>query len=239
MTPHKTAIVTGAGSGIGRQTSIQLAAAGYHLVLVSRTRDQLEETADLAADATSLSVQCDVTPTDLCDPVATRSLVEKTIDRFGRIDAIANVAGYSPLQPIEETSIEEWESVIDTNLSCVVHLTAEAWPILRKQGGGVIVNVSSMASIDPFPGLSIYAAAKAGLNMFTKCTAREGEPHGIRAVGIAPGAVETPMLRSLFDLDAIPHERTLDPKDVARTIRDCITGNRQFESGETILMPSP
>ena len=238
MATHKTAIVTGASSGIGRHTSIQLAATGYHLVLVSRTRDQLEETADLAAQSTSLNVQCVVTPTDLRDPIATRNLVGQTVERFGRIDAIANVAGYSPLQPIEETSVEQWETVIDTNLSCVVHLTAEAWPILQKQGG-VIANVSSMASVDPFPGLSIYAAAKAGLNMFTKCTAQEGEPHGIRAVGIAPGAVETPMLRSLFGLDAIPRERTLDPKDVARLIRDCITGDRQFESGETILMPSP
>ncbi len=98
-----------------------------------------------------------------------------------------------------------------------------------------MVNVSSMASIDPFPGFSIYAASKLAVNMFTRCIAQEG----LRAVAIAPGAVETPMLRGLFDESVIPRDKALDPAEVAKVIVDCITGNRAFESGEVITVPSP
>ena len=118
----------------------------------------------------------------------------------------------------------------------MVHLTAMVWPTFRERGGGIIVNVSSMASVDPFPGFSIYAAAKTGLNMFTQVTADEGKTLGISAVAVAPGAVETPMLRSLFDEQTIPVENTLPPQRIADVICDCITGDRSFESGETILV---
>jgi len=132
--------------------------------------------------------------------------------------------------------------VIDTNLTSVVHLTAAVWPHLRKSdehAGGVIVNVSSMASFDPFPGFALYAAAKIGVNMFTLCTGREGAEHGIRAVCIAPGAVETSMLRGLFDESVIPPDKALSPDAVAACIADCITGRRDYESGETIEFASP
>lgn len=239
MADHKVAIVTGASSGIGRETAIQLAQEGYHLALVSRSRQKLQETADLATSVAAAGVEWELMPTDLCDPQATRNLARNTLERFGRIDAVANVAGYATLLAIEQVTEAIWRSVIDTNLSCVVHLTAAIWPILRQQNGGVIVNVSSMASVDPFPGLAVYAAAKAGLNIFTRATAQEGQDVGIRAVAISPGAVETPMLRELFDEAAIPPSKTLAPEDVAAVIRDCITGQRDFEPGQNILLPSP
>lgn len=239
MADHHAAIVTGAGSGIGRATSILLARSGYHLTLVSRSRDKLEETADLAAQTAAPGVACLVAPTDLRDVTATKNLPNQTFERFGRLDAIANVAGDAPMMPIEQVTPDDWRYCIDVNLSAVVHMTVSAWPIFRAQGDGVIVNVSSLASIDPFPGLAIYAAAKAGLNMFTQCTAREGQEIGIKTVAIAPGAVETPMLRKLFDEDAIPPNNTLDADEVGRVVLDCITGDRAFEPGETITMPSP
>jgi len=239
MTDPRVAIVTGAGSGIGRATGILLAKAGYHLTLVGRSRDKLEETADLAAQTAAPGVVCLVAPTDLCEVTSTRNLAQQTLERFGQLDAIANVAGDAPLMPIEKITPEAWRGCIDVNLSAVVHLTASAWPIFRAQGGGVIVNVSSMASIDPYPELAIYAAAKAGLNMFTQCTAREGQEIGVKAVAIAPGAVETPMLRGLFNETELPPSKTLDPAEVAEVIMDCITGDRAFEPGETIAMPSP
>jgi NAD(P)-dependent dehydrogenase (short-subunit alcohol dehydrogenase family) len=85
----------------------------------------------------------------------------------------------------------------------------------------------------------MYASAKAAVNMFTLCTAREGAAIGVRAVALAPGAVETSMLRGLFDEKAIPHDKTLTPEQVATVIRDCLTGARRFTSGETIPVPSP
>ncbi len=235
------AIVTGAGSGIGQATGVLLAAGGYRLALVGRQIDKLKKTEAHCLDAAPPGVEVDteLIAADLCDPDTWGRIIEQAVQRFDRLDAIANVAGVAQMGPIESVTHEDWRRCIDTNLSCVVNLTAAAWPIFARQGSGVIVNVSSMASIDPFPGLGIYATAKAGLNMFTSCTAQEGKGIGLKAVAIAPGAVETPMLRSLFDTDAIPPDRALDPRAVAQVICGCITGKRAFESGSVIQLPSP
>jgi NAD(P)-dependent dehydrogenase (short-subunit alcohol dehydrogenase family) len=231
-------MVTGAGSGVGREAAMLLAAEGYDTALVGRTESKLQDTANQIKRESKRAV-CEVLPVDLADAAATAGLVDRVLDRLGRIDALANVAGFAPLMPIERVTADVWRECIDANLSYVVQLTAAVWPVMSRQRGGVIVNVSSMSSVDPFPGLAIYATAKAGLNMFTRCTAREGSEVGIKAVAIAPGAIETPMLRSLFDQTALPPDKTLDPIVVGRLIRDCITGRRDFEPGQTIQLPSP
>jgi NAD(P)-dependent dehydrogenase (short-subunit alcohol dehydrogenase family) len=235
MPPRPVVIVTGAGSGIGRAAAILLAKAGFNVTLAARTRSSLEETAALFdPDARSL-----VAPTDLTDARATRGLVPLTLAAFGRLDALANVAGHAPMCPVDELTPEVIQRCLDTNITYAINLVAAAWPTFKTQKSGVIVNVSSMASIDPFPGFSAYAPAKAAVNMFTRCIAREGKPMGIRAVGVAPGAVETPMLRGLFGTDKIPTEKTLSPQKVAAIIVGCITGTHTFTDGETIAMPSP
>jgi len=236
---NKTAIVTGAGSGVGRAAAVLLAGDGYNVVLVARTKETLEETAEMVATEGAGDVESLVLPADLTDPDVPQMIVDKTLEKFGRIDAIANVAGAAPLRPIHQNTAETWRTCIDTNLSYVVLLTAAVWPHFRKRKSGVIVNVSSMASIDPFPGFSMYASAKVGLNMFTKVTADEGAKPGIKAVAVAPGAIETPMLRENFAEKTLPTDKTLDPFEVAGVIRDCITGEREFKSGEVIEMPSP
>lgn len=220
---NKTAIVTGAGSGIGRQVAIQLSAKGYRVVLVGRTRGKLEQTAEQCGDAVVV-----------VEDVAKPQVAERVVKAAQRVDAIAHVAGYAPNMPIEQLTPEVISECMETNLGAAARLTAAAWAAL-KASDGVVVNVSSIASLDPFPGFSIYAAAKVGVNMFTRCTAQEG----IRAVTVAPGAVETPMLRGIFDESMIPRDKTLDPADVAQVIVGCITGEREFESGEVITVPSP
>jgi len=97
---------------------------------------------------------------------------------------------------------------------------------------------SSMAAFDPFRGFNMYGAAKAAVNLFTKATADEGKRINLNAVAVGPGAVETDMLRDNFSEKAIPKDMTLDPAEVAAVLRDCITGDRDFEPGETILLPS-
>ena len=240
MAEQKVAIVTGASSGVGRDTACLLAEAGYSLALLARRQEKLDETVrmirqerqDIADDA--LTITCDVS-----DAHAIQQAVEQVLGKFGRIDAVANVAGSAPLMPIEKITPEIWRACIDTNLTSVVAMTAAVWPTLQKQKSGVIVSVSSMSSIDPFPGFSMYAAAKIGVNMFTSCTASEGEKYNIQAVAIAPGAIETPMLRQNFPEKVLPTDKTLDPVDVAAVIRDCITGDRDFKPGETIVLDSP
>ena len=230
---QKIAIVTGAGSGIGRQVAVRLGDAGYCVVLVSRRRDTLIETAEMVDGETF------VYPVDVGDPEAVRVLIEDVLTGFGRIDALIHAAGFAQLLPIKDITLEHLRQTMDVNLSAAVLLTAGVWPTFTRQQAGVVVNVSSMASIDPFPGFATYAAAKIGLNMFTQCTAKEGEAIGVKAVAVAPGAVETPMLRSMFDEAMIPKDKALSPDHVAKVIADCVTGERDFASGEVIVLNSP
>src|SRR5438046_7118022 len=125
-------------------------------------------------------------------------------------------------------SVAEWHEVIDTNLSSVFYMTKFAWPILRETAGrygrAAVVNVSSMASRDPFDGFAAYGAAKAGLNTFDLVAAREGEKCGIDVHTIAPGAVETGMFRGLMTVDEYPSSKTLTPEEVAEVIGQCVIG---------------
>jgi len=120
---------------------------------------------------------------------------------------------------------------------------AEAFAAVRvglaQQGGGFVGNVSSMAAFDPFPGFAAYAPAKAAVNMLTLVTAREGAAWGVAALAVAPGAVETPMLRGLFDASVIPPGKTLDPADVAAVLTAAALGQRDFISGSVVELPSP
>ena len=229
--PAPVAIITGAGRGIGRATARELAGLGYRLSLASRNPDGLNQTADLAGRD-----QCHCVATDVTDPAQVDRLVRQTLDRFGRIDAVVNNAGLAPVQPLAEMTPGEWRAVIETNLSAAFYLCRAAWPALVRQGGGVIVNVSSFAARDPFPGFAAYGAAKAGLNLFGLSAAREGEPLGIRVHTVAPSATETSMFRSLPGMDRYPADKTLDPAEVARIIGRCVTGDLRYTSGEVIYV---
>lgn len=232
-------LIAGASSGVGRALAALMAEVGHDLALVARREDELKQTATLAKhERSKQDGYSEVFPTDLRDAEAVRALPGQVVERMGRLDAIANVAGMAPLNPVKDTTAQLWRDCIDTNLSYIVNMAATAWPIFFQQKAGIFVSVSSMAAKDPFPGFSAYAAAKAGLNMFTYCLAKEGKRAGIRAVAVAPGAVETPMLRQNFDQKTLPTDRTLDPAEVAGVIRDCITGDRDFEPGEVIWLPS-
>jgi 3-oxoacyl-[acyl-carrier protein] reductase len=223
------AIITGAGRGIGRATALELGRRGYRLALAARRADDLDETARLAGDA----LCC---PTDVSDPAAVERLVRQALDRFGRIDAVVNNAGLAPVRPIAQMSPDEWRAVIETNLSAAFYLTRATWPTFERQRGGVVVNVSSAAARDPFPGFAAYGAAKAGLNLLGLSAAREGEAIGVRVHTIAPSAVETGMFRKLMTPEQYPSDKTLDPADMARMIALCVTGELRYTSGEVIYV---
>lgn len=228
--PDPVAVITGAGGGIGRATAIELAGAGYQVVLAGRNRDTLEETLG-AVGGRGLVVPTDVTRSDQVD-----RLVATALDRFARVDAIVNNAGVAPVRSIAMMTDEEWMDVIIANLYPTFFTTRALWPVFRRQGGGVVVNISSAAARDPFPGFAAYGAAKAGLNLFGLAAAREGAAVGIRVHTIAPGAVETAMFRRLRTPEQWPPEKTLDPADVARVVLQCIRGDLRFASGEVIYL---
>ena len=232
------AIITGAGSGVGRALALDLGRRGYRCVLAGRTAAALDATAALLREATP-GCEALAVPTDITDPSAAQALIDAAVDQFGRVDALANVAGAAPLQPIPAITDDGLRQCLAVNFESVVYLTRACWPVFEEQGQGVVVSVSSMASVDPFTGFNIYGAAKAAVNLFTKATADEGAAIGVRAYSIAPGAIETGMLRSVFGEDVLPRDKTLSPEEVAAVIAGCITGETTIENGETFVMDSP
>lgn len=228
--PGKVAIVTGAGAGIGLATAKMLSAADWSLVLVGRTRSKL--------DAAGISLQGEwiAIEGDVADPVFVARVVESSTQRFGGIDALINAAGVAALATIPAHTPDMILSCFGANAIGPANFISAVWPLLIKRGGGRIVNVSSMASIDPFNGFFAYAASKSAMNMLTKVGDKEGKRQGIRCFCIAPGAVETDMLRSMFSTTQVPASAALPPEDVAKAIVECVLGERDAQAGEPIVV---
>ncbi|MCC7349441.1 MAG: SDR family oxidoreductase [Phycisphaerales bacterium] len=222
------AIITGASRGIGRATAGELAQRGYRLALVARSADRLRP---IAEQTNGLAIVADITK-----PQEAQTIVRKTLERFGRIDALVNCAGVAPSLMIEQMTIDNWREVIDTNLSAVFYLCKGVWETFKQQQGGVIVNLSSLAARDPFPGFLAYGSAKAGLHILGLCLARQGQPHNIHVHTLALGAVETEMFRQLMTPEQFPTSQTLSPNEVAQTIASCVTGQLRHTSGEVIYL---
>lgn len=232
-TDRRAALITGAGSGIGREVAVRLAAEGYRLVLVGRREGPLRETAAMAGAGADGAV---VYAADVADAAKVRGAVDAAVQRFGRLDVLVNNAGYAPLLPIERTTPEVIEAAYRVNALAPAHAIARAWPVFLRQGSGCIVNISTMGTDDPFEGFFAYAASKAAVNLMAKSCAKEGRPHGIRAFAVAPAAVETAMLRGLFPPEVIPPEACLSPGEVAAVVVDCVLGRRDEENGRTIFL---
>jgi NAD(P)-dependent dehydrogenase (short-subunit alcohol dehydrogenase family) len=235
------AIITGAGSGIGRATAVTLSGKGYALALVGRTLDALEKTAELCIGE-SLCVSADVG-----DPHSAAEIVDSTLARFGRIDALVNNAGHAPSLSIDKTSPETVAEVFGVNAMGAANLIAACWAVFARQHaekrlhtrGQRVVNVSSMATADPFPGLFAYAAAKASVNVMVKSIAKEGAEIGVKGFSVAPGAVETAMLRGIVSVEDFPTSKCLTPEQVASVIAACLLGERDGDNGETIFLARP
>jgi len=226
---EQVCLITGAGRGIGKATAIALDQLGWKLILVSRTQSELENTARQLRQ--SISIVGDVTrPGDIT------SAIEAGIKHFGRIDAAVACAGSAPLVPLENTTDEQFQQFINTNLAHTFYLMRGLWPHFKANHTGVFVNISSMASRDPYNGFAAYAAAKAGINLMSLVAAREGAASGIRVHVVAPGAVETAMLRELFTEQMLPPDSALPPEAVAKVITQILAGSLAYTSGEVIYV---
>lgn len=224
-------IVTGAGRGIGRACVELFCRNHYNAVAVSRTKSELETTAQRAG-----CTQVETIIGDVKDPsVATRA-VNRAMEKWGRVDVLVNCAGVAPLRPVEETSVELFAEVVATNLGAAFAFSRAVWGPMVQQKSGAIISISSMASRDPFPGFSAYAAAKGGINSMTLALDKEGRPKRIRAYAVAPGAVETAMFRSLMSPEQYPTEQTLTPEQVAEVVYQCAAGALTHSGGETIFL---
>ncbi len=229
-TAAKTALVTGAGSGIGRATARLLVSRGYRVALVGRREAALRQAAKECGEG-SLVIAADVG-----DAAAARGAVRRAFGELGRLDVLVNNAGVAHLKAIDETTPEILEETYRVNALGPANMIAEAWPVFARQRSGCVVNVSTIGTVDPFPGFFAYAASKAAVNLMARSCANEGGAIGVRAFAVAPGAVETPMLRAHFSEGVFPRDACLSPEDAARVILECIEGKRDAENGGVIVL---
>ena len=234
-TQHPVAIVTGSGSGIGREIAKLLHAQGYRVALVGRREATLDQTGNQMDPSGKgwISIEADIGQREDRSRV-----ISTTLKELGRIDAIVNNAGVGTHQRLAEMPLATLESCFAINAIGPIDLVGLAMTelVLRK---GCVVNVSSMAIVDPFDGLGVYGCTKAALDGLTRCVHNEYGALGVKAYTVAPGAVETAMLRSIVSSDDLPTESTLSALSVAQRVVSCVIGECDEASGSTILMKSP
>jgi NAD(P)-dependent dehydrogenase (short-subunit alcohol dehydrogenase family) len=219
----KVAVVTGAGSGIGRATALALLREGIAVVLVGRRSEPLEETAQLAESRRN---QARVLPCDVCSPEAVKSLFAQVESEFGRLDLLFNNAGAgaSPV-PIEELTYTQWRQVVDVNLTGVFLCTQQAFRIMKHQSprGGRIINNGSISAHTPRPRSAPYTATKHAITGLTKSIALDGREFDIACGQIDIGNAETPMTARMSQgvpqaSGAMAIEPTMDVENVARAV---------------------
>jgi len=228
----RVVIVTGASSGVGRAVALRLAASGWRVALVGRDPARLERT---TADMAGTDDDRIVLPRDLGVLENVHLVVDETLRTWKRLDAIVNSAAVAASSPIQATDPKLLSATFKPNTFAPALLVARAWPVFRAQGGGCVVNISSLLGARPLSGMSIYSASKAALESLTRSIHEEGGARGIRAFCIAMGAVETPMLRKLIGSEPAPSD-TLTPEHVAEEVEHCIEHRRDLQAGTTIVL---
>jgi NAD(P)-dependent dehydrogenase (short-subunit alcohol dehydrogenase family) len=215
----RIAVVTGAGSGVGRAVALGLMGAGYGVVLAGRRRPELEETAAAASGGEAL-----VVPTDVADAQAVENLFRAAEKKFGRVDLLFNNAGRgAPAVPIDELPVETWRAVVDVNLTGAFLCAREAFGMMRRQGGGRIVNNGSISAHVPRPYSVAYTATKHAITGLTRQLALDGRGLGIVCGQIDIGNADTPMTAKMkegvlqADLGTAA-EPVMDPKHVADAV---------------------
>lgn len=229
------AVVTGAGSGIGRATALRLAADGFRVVLAGRRRPALQETADLVGTRDTLVAVCDVT-----DAAAVAALATATGRAFGRIDVVVNNAGISLTSVFEQVTLAAWRAVMAADVESVVLVTQATMPFLLERGGSV-VNVASVAGLGGDAGMTGYNAAKGAVVNLTRSLAVEFAGRGVRVNAVAPSLTSTDATADIPAGDVaeflrrIPMGRAAEPAEVADVIAFLAGPDARFVTG--VVLP--
>jgi len=233
----KTAIVTGAAQGIGAAIATRFAGESAFLSLVDIDEAGVEATATRLAET---GANCLPNRADVTSAGEVKAVVDRTIDRFGRIDILVNNAGITRDGLLIRMSEQDWDTVLAVNLKGVFQFTKAVARIMMKQRGGCIVNVSSVVGLRGNAGQMNYAASKAGVVGATKSAAKELASRGIRVNAVAPGFIQTAMTETLNEnaksalLQAIPAARLGEPDDVASAVLFLASDDASYVTGEVL-----
>jgi len=238
----KVAIVTGAGGGVGRAISKRLVSEGCKVVLLGRDRARLQKAAEEVGDKKSaMTIMADITK-----EAEVLSAMEQTISAFDKVDILVNNAGTikDPV-PFHETTEDDWDDLVETNLLGTFRMTKAAIPIMMKNKGGSIVNVSSVLGLRAIPSvpLSVYGATKAGIIMFTKSIAVEYGPNGVRCNCVCPSTIKSSIIEPYLQDEnakktlesAFPLRRIGEPEDIAGAVAYLCSDDAKWITG-TVMM---
>lgn len=236
----KTALITGASSGLGRATAVALASAGSNVALVARSEEDLEA---VGGEVESAGGQALAIPVDLSGEKQARDAVNQTLEQFGSVDLLVNAAGTDAPGAVEDLDVEGWDRTLSVNLRAPFLLSKAVFPHMREAGGGTIINISSVAGKKGWAEASAYCASKFGLTGFSQALAEEGRPHGIRACILYPGAMATnwgawtPEERHESGGEDAPASQVLPPERVADYIVWFASSPPEFVLTEGIITP--
>jgi len=238
----KVALVTGGSRGIGRAIAITFAKAGANVVVSSRKQANLEQVvAEIeAGGGRALAVVAhNREPEDL------RRLVERVQLEFGRLDILVNNAATNPIMaPLMDTDEKAFDTIMDTNVKGYFLLSQLAARLMLEQGGGCILNISSIGGLSPMEGLGAYCISKAAINMLTKAMAVELGPYQIRVNALAPGIVQTRFSQALWDnselmsqeMSRTPLRRIAQPEEIARMALVIVSNTASYMTGQVVVL---
>lgn len=239
---HKVVLITGASSGIGKATAMKLSKEGASVVLCARSEDELNALKD---NITANGGKALVVKTDVTKPKDFENAVSKTLAEYGSVDVLINNAGLMPLSYVEKLKTDEWEKMVDVNIKGVLNGVAAVLPSMKKNKVGHIINMSSSAAHNYFPGGAIYCATKAAVKMFSEGLRKELAPnYGINVSSIEPGAVDTSLFETITDKDIkeklkdMKAMTKLEAEDIANAIFYALSQPERVNINDVYIMPT-
>ncbi|MBU2975537.1 SDR family oxidoreductase [Zobellia sp. B3R18] len=238
----KVIIITGASSGIGEATALKLSKAGAKVVLTARREDRLK---DLKEKIENNGGEALIVTGDVTSKSDYEELVNKTLEKFNTIDALINNAGLMPLSYVEKLKTDEWEKMVDVNIKGVLNGVAAVLPTMIENKGGNIINISSSAAHNYFPGGAVYCATKSAVKMFSEGLRQELAPkYGINVTSIEPGAVSTELTDTITDEDIketfkeMQKMTFLEAEDIAEAIHYALVQPARANINDVFIMPT-